>query len=173
MIIEPLTPDSAFSRAIYTEIRPAIPRQHWPVDALKATFTTAANGLALSAEFEGLPVNVAAVANHVILKAGVSLVLASPVAPVAARVVASQRWRDMFLYAFLPLLFAIPLMGALAPGAMKGAIGLFGIEVLGLIATHARLMRWRGELARSRFVAQIPTPGLRIKVPVGTPVHHQ
>ena len=173
MFTEILPPESAFSRAVYTEIRPAIPRAHWPSEALRATFVPSSSGLAMEAAFEGLPPAYAAVAAQVVRRAGVGLVLASPVAYLAAQVVRARRWRDTFLYALLPVLFAIPLMAALGDGAMRISMALFALDVLGLLATHLSLMHKRSAMLQNRFIAQIPTPGLRIKVPTGTPLHHQ
>jgi hypothetical protein len=116
MVSELLRPDSEFSRAVYKEIRPAIPRAHWPVEALRATFTPSSDGLSLIAGFEGLPPNYAALAAQVVLNAKVDLVLVSPVAALASAVVYSRRWRDTFLYALVPVLFAIPLMAPLGAG---------------------------------------------------------
>lgn len=173
MVSELLRPDSEFSRAVYKEIRPAIPRAHWPVEALRATFTPSNDGLALIASFEGLPPNYAALAAQVVLRAKVDLVLVSPVAALASGVVYARRWRDTFLYALLPLLFAIPLMAPLGDIFMRGSFVLFGFNAVALLGSHAYLLQRRSALQQGRFIAEIPTPGLRIKVPQGTPVHHQ
>lgn len=173
MFNEILPPESAFSRAVYTEIRPAIPRAHWPAEALRAVFVPSPDGLALDAVFEGLPAADAAVAAQKVQRAGVDLVLASPVAYLAAAVVRSRRWRDTFLYALLPFLFAVPLMATLGEGAMRISMGLFALDALALLAAHAQLMQGRSAMIQNRFIALIPTPGLRIKVPSGTPLHHQ
>lgn len=171
MVSELLRPDSEFSRAVYKEIRPVIPRAHWPADALRASFTPSNDGLALIASFEGLPPTYAALAAQVVLKAKVDLVLVSPVAALASAVVYMRRWRDTFLYGLLPMLFAIPLMAALGDVAMRVTIVLFAVNCVALLVTHARLLNRRSVLQRGRFVAEIPTPGLRIKVPQGTPLH--
>lgn len=173
MVSDLLRPDSEFSRAVYKEIRPSIPRAHWPADALRATFTPSNDGLALIATFEGLPAAYAALAAEVVLRAKVDLVLVSPVAALASAVVYMRRWRDTFLYALLPFLFAIPLTGILGDLPMKASVLLFAGDLVGLIVTHARLMQRRADLQRGRFIAEIPTPGLRIKVPQGTPLHPQ
>ena len=173
MITETLPPESAFSRAVYTQIRPAIPRTQWPSDALHARFTPTPDGLALDGVFEGLPAAYAAVAAQMVRQAGVDLVLASPVAYLAVAVVRIRRWRDTFLYALLPFLFAIPLMAALGDTAMRVCMGLFVLDAVALLATHANLLQSRSVMAQNRFTARIPTPGLRIKVPSGTPLHHQ
>ncbi len=173
MINEILQPESAFSRAVYTQIRPAIPRAQWPSDALRATFVPSPDGLTLDAVFEGLPAAAAAVASQMVRRGGVDLVLASPVAYLAAAVVRVRRWRDTFLYALLPVLFAIPLMAALGDTAMRVSMALFGLNSLALLASHGTLLQNRSIMARNRFIALIPTPGLRIKVPTGTPLHHQ
>jgi hypothetical protein len=173
MFTEILQPESAFSRAVYTDIRPAIPRSHWPAEALRATFVPMPDGLSLDATFEGLPAAYAAVASQVVRRAGVDLVLASPVAYWAAAVVRGRRWRDTFLYALLPFLFAIPLMAPLGDTAMRISMGLFALDALALLGSHAKLLQSRSAMAQNRFVAMIPTPGLRIKVPTGTTLHHQ
>jgi hypothetical protein len=173
MFTEILQPDSAFSRAVYTDIRPAIPRTHWPAEALRATFVPMPDGLSLEATFEGLPAAYAALATQMVRRAGVDLILASPVAYWAAAVVRGRRWRDTFLYALLPVLFAIPLMAPLGDGAMRISMGLFALDALALLASHARLLQCRSAMTDNRFVALIPTPGLRIKVPTGTAIHPQ
>jgi len=170
---EILPPDSAFSRAVYTEIRPAIPRANWPGGALRATFVPAPDGLSLIASFEGLPPAAAAVAAQVVRQAKVDLVLASPVAYFAAAVVKARRWRDVFLYALLPCLFAIPLMAPLGSTFMHLCFLLFALNTAGLIGTHAVLLQRRAAMTAGRFMAMIPVPGLRLRVPVGTPVHHR
>ncbi|RAU23041.1 hypothetical protein CU669_06630 [Paramagnetospirillum kuznetsovii] len=173
MIIETQPPESSFSRAVYTEIRPAIPRGQWPSDALRATFVGAPDGLSLTATFEGLPPAAAQVASQVVARAKVDLVLASPVAYLAAVVVRARRWRDTFLYFLLPVLFAIPLMAPLGNVAMRISMGLCIVNTIALLGTHARLLQARSALNSARFVALIPTPGLRIRVPTGTPLHPQ
>lgn len=173
MVSELLRPDSGFSRAVYKEIRPAIPRGNWPTEALRATFTPSNDGLALVAHFEGLAPAYAALAAQVVLRAKVDLVLVSPVAALASAVVYTRRWRDTFLYALLPLLFAIPLMAPLGDLAMRVSIILFALDLVALLGSHARLLHCRATLQQGRFMAEIPTPGLRIKVPQGTPIHHQ
>jgi hypothetical protein len=173
MVSDLLRPDSEFSRAVYKEIRPHIPRGQWPTDALRATFTPSNDGLTLVANFEGLPQAYAAMAAEVVLRAKVDLVLVSPVAVLASAVVYSRRWRDTCLYALVPFLFAIPLLAVLGDAFMKAGVLAFGLDCLGLLLTHARLMQRRAALQRGRFMAEIPTPGLRIKVPQGTPLHPQ
>ena len=173
MINEILPPDSAFSRAVYTEIRPAIPRAYWPTEALQATFAPTPDGLALEGVFDGLSPAYAAMAAQVVRRAGVDLVLASPVAYLAAIVVRIRRWRDTFLFGLLPLLFAIPLMTAFGGNAMRIAMACFALNAVALAVTHLQLMHGRSVMAQNRFIALIPTPGLRIKVPTGTPLHHQ
>jgi len=109
----------------------------------------------------------------VVLRAKVDMVLVSPVAALASAVVYARRWRDTFLYGLLPLLFAIPLMAPLGDFAMRASIVLFVLDVAALLGSHARLLQRRSALQQGRFIAEIPTPGLRIKVPQGTPLHHQ
>ncbi len=173
MIRDVLPPESAFSRAVYTEIRPAIPRSQWPSDAVRATFVVAPDGLSMEAVFDDLPPAAAAAAAQVVHRAGVDLVLKSPTAYYAAVVVRIRRWRDTFLYALVPVMFAIPLMAALGDSAMRLCIALFAVNVLALLASHAWLLQGRSRMREQRFVAQIPTPGLRIRVPQGTPRHPQ
>ncbi len=173
MIIETQPPESAFSRAVYKEIRPAIPRAQWPVEPLRATFVVAPDGLSMHATFEGLPPASCVIAAQVVARAKVDLVLASPVAYLAAAVVRIRRWRDTFLYALLPVLFAIPLLAALGNTAMRLSMVVSVITVLALIATNGSLLQARSKLSAARFVALIPTPGHRIKVPAGTPLHPQ
>lgn len=173
MIAEILPPDSPFSRAVYTEIRPAIPRGQWPSEALRGTFVVAPDGLSLHAIIDGLPPAAAAIAAQVVARAKVTLVLASPVAYLAATVVRIRRWRDTFLFALLPLLFAIPLMAPLGETLMRFSMGLSAIDALALTVAHGVLLQARARVVAHRFVALIPTPGLRIKVPAGTPLHPQ
>ncbi|CAA7626995.1 hypothetical protein [Magnetospirillum sp. SS-4] len=173
MINEILSPDAAFSRAVYTRIRQAIPRSQWPAEALRATFTPSPDGLSLESSFEGLPPQAAMIASNVVRQAKVDLVLASPAARLAVAVVRARRWRDTFLYGLLPLLFAIPLMAALAPLAMRISMGLCAIDAAALFASHAALLQSRSRLVQCRFIAHIPTPGLRIKTPQGAPLSQQ
>jgi len=161
----PLLPaHSPFSRAVYKEIRPGIPRQYWPSDVVGATFTPAANGLYLAAEFTNLPRPQAAQAAQLVAQAGFVLVRESPVVLAAAQVFRMQRLRNIALFAALPLLFAIPLMDSLAPVAMRVAAGIFAVDAVALISSQLALLARRARLVGSRFHAEIPTPGMRLRV---------
>lgn len=159
-----LGPESGFSRAVFKVVRPHIPRGAWPPDAVPGVFRPAGDGLRLDASFEGLPAAYAALAARLVAGAGVELVLASPVAAKAARAFRVRRWRDAFLYAVVPLLFAIPLLGGLGDRAMRLTVIAFCVDVAALVAAHAALLGRRAELADTRFVAEIPAPGLRLKL---------
>ena len=161
----PILPaNSPFSRAVYKEIRPVIPRQFWPSDVVGGTFTPAASGLYLTAEFANLPRAQAEHAAQAVAQAGFVLVRESPVALFAAQVFRMQRLRNIALFAAMPLLFAIPLMNALAPMAMRVAAGLFAIDALALIGCQLALMGRRASLVGGRFHADIPIPGMRLRV---------
>jgi hypothetical protein len=162
MVTLPLRPDSDFSRAVFKLIRPHIPRERWPVDAVRARFEPAGDGLWLEADFDNFPANYAALAAQLVREARVELVLKSPAAAAAAAVVRVKRWRDVFLYAFLPLMFAIPLMAPLSTNAMRLAGALFCVNLIGLLAFQAALTRARARMASGRFIANIPAPGLKI-----------
>lgn len=162
MVTLPLQPDSDFSRAVFKVIRPHIPRERWPVDTVRARFEAGANGLWLEASFDDFPTSYANLATQLIRDAGVDLVIKSPMASVAAAVVRAKRWRDAGLYAFLPLLFAIPLMAALSDAAMRFAGMLFFVDLAALAIFQAALVRRRMRLAEGRFIAFIPAPGLKI-----------
>lgn len=164
MVTIPLPPESPFSRTVFKLIRPHIPRERWPADSVRASFTPAGDGVWLDAEFEGFPSAHAALARQLVRDARVDLVLQSPAAWPATRVARTKRWRDFSLYALVPLLFAIPLMGALSGSAMKGALLLFCLDVLGLVSLQVNLARLRAFMAAARFVAHIPAPGLKIHI---------
>lgn len=159
-----LNAHSPFSQEVFKCIRPRIPRERWPVEPLRATFTPRPDGLALESNFDDLPPTYARVAQQMVLLAGVDLVVKSPVARLAATVVQAKRWRDAFLFFALPLLFAIPLMGALATTAMYLATGLFAADCAALVFAQILLIRRRIVLMESRFVAEIPVPGMRLHV---------
>ena len=161
----PLLPvHSPFSKAVYKEIRPGIPHQFWPADAVVATFTPAASGLYLDAQFLNLPRPQALLAAQLVAQAGFVLVRESPAALLAAASFRLQRLRNIALFAIVPLLFAIPLMNALSPMAMRLAAGVFVIDALALLAFQTQLLRCRARLATGRFRAEIPAPGMRIRV---------
>ncbi|CAA7620174.1 conserved hypothetical protein [Candidatus Terasakiella magnetica] len=170
MVNDMLPPNSAFSKAVFKVIRQHIPRSQWPNEPFRGTFVPSADGLSLYATFDGLSPPYAGVATKAVYDAKVDLVLASPLAYQAAAMVKMRRWRDTFLYALVPLLFAIPLMAPLADLAMRLSIFLFVVDLAALLGTHASVLRWRSELAQGRFIAQIPPPGYKMKVSAGTPL---
>lgn len=162
MVSLPLQPESNFSRSIFKLIRPHIPRERWPIDVVRARFEPAGDGLWLQADFDNFSAAHAALAAQLVREAGVDLIIKSPSAPAAASVVRAKRWRDMALYAFLPLLFAIPLMAALSDAAMRLAILLFCVDLAALVGFQAALVRQRAKMVQARFIALIPAPGLKI-----------
>lgn len=164
MVSLPLPPESDFSRAVFKLIRPHIPRERWPIDSVRATFEPAGDGLWLEADFDGLPASYAALAAQLVRQARVDLVLKSPAAWEAAAVVRTKRWRDFSLFAFLPLMFAIPLMAVLSDTAMRLALLFFCVDVVVLLALQVNLARQRARMAAARFVANIPAPGLKIQL---------
>jgi uncharacterized membrane protein YhaH (DUF805 family) len=99
-----------------------------------------------------------------VLQAGVELVMKSPVALLAGTVVRAKRWRDAFLYFTVPLLFAIPLMASLAKQGMMLASFAFAANFVALVLCQLELTRRRMMLSGSRFVAEIPVPGMRLHV---------
>lgn len=159
-----LPPSSPFAKAVFKQIRPHIPRQAWPREAVRASFMPAPDGFSLRARFDDFPAAYAAEAAQWVRKGGVDLVLASPAGWVAARTFRAQRWRDTCLYALVPLLFAIPLSGVLSGTAMRVAAAVFALDAVLLAATHLRLVRWRARLVAAAFSAAIPTPGLHLGV---------
>jgi hypothetical protein len=164
MVTLPLRPDSDFSRAVFKLIRPHIPRERWPVDAVRGRFEPAGDGMWLEVEFDDFPANYAALAAQLVREARVDLVLKSPAAYACAVVVRTKRWRDVFLYGFLPLMFAIPMMAALSDNAMRMAGALFSVDLLALVGFQAMLTRARANMAAARFIANIPSPGLKLQL---------
>ncbi|MCR6632144.1 MAG: hypothetical protein NVV74_20000 [Magnetospirillum sp.] len=164
MTSTPLKPDSEFSRAVFKLIRPHIPRERWPVDSVRGRFEPAGDGLWLKADFDDFSKDYAELAALLVREARVDLVLKSPVAAAAAAVVRAKRWRDFALYAFLPLMFAIPLMAPLSDAAMRLATGLFGLDLVLLVGWQISLSRKRSRMAQERFIANIPAPGLKISL---------
>lgn len=162
MVSIPLPPESVFSRTIFKLIRPHIPRERWPADSVRASFEPAGDGLWLEAKFEGFPASYAALATQLVREARVELVLQSPSAWQAANVVRAKRWRDFSLFAFVPLLFAIPLMAAMNDTAMRIALLLCCVDVVALVALQGVLVKHRAAMAAARFIANIPAPGLKI-----------
>lgn len=159
-----ITAETPFSQEVFKRIRPSIPRERWPTEPLRATFTPLADGMGFQASFDDLPPAYAQVASRLVLQAGVDLVIKSPVARLAGGVVRAKRWRDAFLYFVVPLLFAIPLMGALSGNAMYPAALTFAADLAALSFAQLQLTRRRMVLADSRFVAEIPVPGMRLHV---------
>lgn len=164
MVSLPLQPQSDFSRAVFKLIRPHIPRERWPIDAVRGRFEPAGDGLWLDADFDNFSPNYADLAAQLVRKAGVDLVLKSPAAHEAAAVVRAKRWRDVGLYAFLPLMFAIPLMAVLSDAAMRTAALLFCVNLVVLLGFQAILVRKRSAMAQARFIALVPAPGLKINL---------
>ena len=167
-----LSAASSFSQEVFRLIRPHIPRDHWPANALPVTFTADSSGLFLLANFDddGLPIASRKVAIQVIAHAGVDLVVKSPFARLAAATMRAKRWRDAFLFLAVPLLFAIPLLGALAGQLMIPTAGLFVADLLALIMAQLQVSHRRAALADARCVADIPVPGLRINASLKGPV---
>lgn len=164
MVTLPLQPESDFSRAVFKVIRPHIPRERWPVDTVLARFEVAGDGLWLKANFNDFPKAYGDLAAQLVREAGVDLVIKAPAASAAAAVVRAKRWRDVGLYAFLPLMFAIPLMAALSDDAMRSALLFFCLDAVFLAVFQAILVRRRTEMASERFIAHIPAPGLKISL---------
>lgn len=159
-----ITANSPFSQEVFKRVRPHIPRERWPGEPLRATFTPLSSGMGLLANFDDLPAAYAQVASRAVLQAGVDLVMKSPVALLAGNVVRAKRWRDAFLYFAVPLLFAIPLMGSLAKSGMLLAGLAFAANCAALLVGQIELMRRRMALSGSRFVAEVPVPGMRLHV---------
>ena len=159
---------SPFSQEVFRRIRPGIPRERWPVEPITVTFAADASGLFLRASFDEDDLGPAHTrqATLTLAHAGVELVVLSPFATLAAAVTRAKRWRDAFLYLAVPLLFAIPLMGALSAPLMMPAAGLFAAGVLALVLTQAQLTRRRLAITNARCVAEIPVPGMRLHVAV-------
>lgn len=161
--------ESEFSKAVYKVLRPAIPRSAWPTEALRGSFTPTGDGMMLISSFDGLPPSYAQLAARVVAQSKVELVVTSPAARLAGSVVRAKRWRDTFLFGAVPLLFAVPFLGSLSEGFMRLAMGAFAADMAALVLAHAVLMRRRGWLLDARFTADIPVPGLRVRV---KPVSH-
>lgn len=169
MDVQFINAGSAFAQEVFKTVRPSIPRERWPVEPIRVTFTPLIDGLGLVGNFDDVfPPRFAALATRLVVDAGVDLVVLSPAAHACAAMVRAKRWRDAFLYAFLPLLFAVPLMGALADKAMMAAAALFVADLILLILAQARMSRRRVELAAARFVAEIPVPGMKLHVAAKT-----
>jgi uncharacterized membrane protein YhaH (DUF805 family) len=157
-----LPPNSPFAVEVFKTIGPRIPRGKWPVEAMHVTFTPSADGMRVIGYFKDLPAPYDAVASHMVAQAGIKLVLLSPVAYLAAALVRAKRWRDACMYAAVPLLFAIPIMRILTKAAMVPVVGLFLANLAALVVTQGVLSHRRGVLVNTRFVADVPVPGLRL-----------
>lgn len=168
MVSLPQQPESDFSRAVFKVVRPHIPRERWPVDTVRARFEAGGDGLWLEADFDNFPSAYARLAAQLVREAGVDLMIKSPLASAAAAVVRAKRWRDAGLYAFLPLMFAIPLMAALSDAAMRFAVLLFCVDLALLVGFQALLVRKRAAMVAERFIAHIPAPGLKINLAART-----
>jgi uncharacterized membrane protein YhaH (DUF805 family) len=157
---------SPFSQEVFRRLRPVIPRERWPTGAMTITFTADSSGLFLLGNFDGddLPPSYAATAVRVLAQAGVDLVVLSPFAAIASGAMQAKRWRDVFMYMLAPLLFAIPLLGALAEKLMFGAAALFGADILALVFAQIIVTQRRMAMVNGRFVAEIPVPGMRVNV---------
>lgn len=162
MVSLPLPPESTFSRTVFKLIRPHIPRERWPADSVRVLFEPAGDGLWLEAEFEGFPAAYAALAAQLVREARVDLVLKSPAAWQAAAVARTKRWRDFAMFAFVPLLFVIPLVAPLSDAVMRMAVLACGLDILALVGLQGALVKRRAAMAAARFVANIPAPGLKI-----------
>ena len=160
-----LSPNSVFSREVFKIIRPHIPAHGWPVgQPVTGLFLPIPSGMALMAEFEHLSGEYRKHAEQAVLEKGVELVLESPSAPHAYSVFKAKRWRDVCLYALLPMLFTMPVFNGLFPNAIHGLMIATVADMAGLIASQLILSRTQTRLIESRFIAHIPTPGMRIRV---------
>jgi len=154
--------NSAFSVEVFKTIGPYVPRSKWPVEAMSVPFNSSADGLYLMATFSDLPKPFNQAARQAVAMAGTKLVLLSPAAYFAAQVVKAKRWRDTFLYAAVPALFAVPLLGALSQALLVPVMALFLANLAALGVTQMKLTQRRADLLNTRFVADIPVPGLRL-----------
>lgn len=162
---EILQPNSFFSQEVFKVIRPGIPTHGWPVgQPVTGLFMPLPSGMGLTAEFEHLSHDHRKHAEQAVLDKGVSLVLCSPAARAAYAVFQSKRWRDLFMYGLLPMVFAIPIIDGLFPKATHAIMMAAVTDFIGLVAMQLRLGQLQKTLAESRFIAHIPTPGMRIKV---------
>jgi hypothetical protein len=161
-----LPPNSLFSKEVFKEIRPHIPRHYWPDEFARGKFVPDPTGYWLRASFEGFPHVAAEQARVLVEKAGVKLVMASPAGYAAVAVFRMQRWRDTTLFALLPVLFAIPLLSGVAEGMLRWTVAVFAIDAIALAVSHVSLLRGRAQLAASHFSADIPAPGLRLRAAI-------
>lgn len=160
-----LPPNSHFSQEIFKLIRPKIPNEAWPVgQPVVCLFMPIPSGMALVAEFEHLPAGYKKQAEQTIMAKGVSLVKDSPAAIPANTMFKAKRWRDIFMFALLPLVFAIPIVDGLFNNADHIVTLIAGLDLVGLVLAQIRLGQTQTALVEARFIAQIPTPGMRIKL---------
>jgi len=160
-----LQPSSHFSREVFNVLRTVVPRHSWPVgQPIVGLFLPIPSGMGLMAEFEHLSGESKKHAEQAVLDKGVSLVLESPAAPQAVAVFRAKRWRDIGMYALLPLLFAIPIVDGLFPNGGHATILIAVADFAVLVASQLRMSQAQKALVESRFIAHIPTPGMRIKV---------
>lgn len=157
---------SPFSQEVFRRIRPGIPRERWPVEAMTVSFSADASGLFLRASFDNndLPTSYANQAAMVIAQAGVDLVAQSPFASMARGIIHAKRWRDAFLFMAVPLLFMVPLLGAVGAQLMMPAAGLFAIDLFALVLAQVHFIRCRVAMVNARCIAEIPVPGMRVPV---------
>jgi hypothetical protein len=158
---------SQFCKDVYDQIRPHIPRQQWPSQPLSAVFTSGPDGRFLAASFEGVSTRFSDAAKRAVAAGGFDLVLKSPFAYSASQLYRSLRWRNVCLFALVPLLFGIPLAAVAGANAMRVAAVLFAADLAAAAIAHAALSRRRAELAKTRISAEIPVPGLRIRASNG------
>ena len=160
-----LSPDSPFSREIFKLIRPGVPHQSWPVaQPLIGLFMPIPSGMALVAEFEYLTGPAKKYAEQAILSKGVALVKESPAAYQANLMFKAKRWRDICMFALLPLIFAIPIVDGLFEPADHAVMLIAAADFIGLIAAQLNLGRAQDALVESRFIAHIPTPSMKIRL---------
>jgi len=160
-----LPPNSRFSQEIFKLIRPGIPQHGWPVgQPIMGLFQPLPNGMGLVAEFEHLSADHKRYAEYLILEKGAPLVMESPAAPKAVAVYKAKSWRDVSLYALLPVLFMVPVVDGLVANATHLAVAAAAVNLVILIASQLKLTRAQTALSESRFIAHIPTPGMKISI---------
>jgi hypothetical protein len=118
----------------------------------------------LKAEFEHLSPDGRRDAEYAILGKGASLVLDSPAAFQAILVYKAKSLRDVALYALVPILFIIPIINGLISKFTHFSIALSVLDFAVLIAAQLRLGILQKKLKNSRFIAHIPTPGMKVSI---------
>ncbi len=160
-----LPPNSHFSMEVFKIIRPGIPQHGWPVgQPVTGLFLPLPNGMGLQVEFDHLSGDHRRHAEYAVLEQGAALVMDSPAARPAVIVYKTKSWRDVALYALLPLLFAIPIVDGLNSNLNHLTIGASILNFIVLIAAQLKLSSAQKKLAEARFIAHIPTPGMKISV---------